>query len=154
MKIELNKKGILEYQNNEPPYLMIDYASKIVPGESAEGYKYLDKDEWFSKVHWKNDPNMPGMLQIEALSQMAALSILTLPGNKKKLMYLTSANNLKFLKKVLPEKKFYIKTKIINFKRGIANCKGYAEVDKEIACSADFNLVLPDEIKKYNLPPR
>ena len=69
-------------------------------------------------------------------------------------MYLTSANNLKFLKKVLPEKKFYIKTKIINFKRGIANCKGYAEVDKEIACSADFNLVLPDEIKKYNLPPR
>ncbi len=121
MKIELNKKGILEYQNNEPPYLMIDYASKIVPGESAEGYKYLDKDEWFFKVHWKNDPNMPGMLQIEALSQMAALSILTLPGNKKKLMYLTSANNLKFLKKVLPEKKFYIKTKIINFKRGIAN---------------------------------
>ena len=44
MKIELNKKGILEYQNNDPPYLMIDYASKIVPGESAEGYKYLDKD--------------------------------------------------------------------------------------------------------------
>ena len=102
----------------------------------------------------ENDPNMPGMLQIEALSQMAALSILTLPGNKKKLMYLTSANNLKFVKKVLAEKKFYIKTNIVNYKRGIANCKGYAEVDNELACSADFNLVLPDEIKKYNLPKR
>jgi 3-hydroxymyristoyl/3-hydroxydecanoyl-(acyl carrier protein) dehydratase len=28
-------------------------------------------DEWFFKVHWPNDPNMPGMLQIEALVQMA-----------------------------------------------------------------------------------
>ena len=154
MKIELNKKKILEYQNNEPPYLMIDHASEVIPGKSAVGYKYLNKDEWFFKVHWENDPNMPGMLQIEALSQMAALSILTLPGNKKKLMYLTSANNLKFVKKVLPEKKFYIKTNIVNYKRGIANCKGYAEVDNELACSADFNLVLPDEIKKYNLPKR
>ncbi len=154
MKIELNKKQILEYQNNEPPYLMIDHASEIIPGKSAEGFKHLNKDEWFFKVHWKNDPNMPGMLQIEALSQMAALSILTLPGNKKKLMYLTSANNLKFIKKVLPEKKFFIKTNIINFKRGIANCRGYAQVDNELACSADFNLVLPDEIKKYNLPQR
>ena len=31
---------------------------------------------------------MPGMLQIEALVQMASLSILTLPENKGKIMYL------------------------------------------------------------------
>ena len=36
------------------------------------------------KVHWKNDPNVPGMLQIESLVQMAALAILSLPGNKGK----------------------------------------------------------------------
>ena len=24
-------------------------------------------DEWFFKVHWPGDPNMPGLLQIEAL---------------------------------------------------------------------------------------
>ena len=153
-KLQLDKNGIYEYQQNREPYLMIDFATEIIPGKSAKGYKDLSKDEWFFKVHWPNDPNMPGMLQIEALSQMAALSILTLPGNKKKLMYLTSANNLKFIKKVLPEKKFFIKTNIINFKRGIANCKGYAQVDNELACSADFNLVLPDEIKKYSLPQR
>ena len=75
MKIELNKKEILEYQNNEPPYLMIDFASEIIPGKKADGYKILNEDEWFFKVHWKNDPNMPGMLQIEALSQMAALRL-------------------------------------------------------------------------------
>ena len=48
----------------------------------------------FFKVHWKNDPNVPGMLQVEALVQMSALSILCLPGNKGKVVYLTSATNL------------------------------------------------------------
>ena len=47
-----------------------------------------------------SDPNMPGMLQIESLVQMSALSILTLPGNKGKLLYLTGANKIKFSKKL------------------------------------------------------
>jgi len=34
----------------------------------------------FLKFIGEGDPNMPGMLQIEALVQMSALSILTLPG--------------------------------------------------------------------------
>tara|TARA_A100001015_G_scaffold255602_1_gene297149 strand:- start:1961 stop:2161 length:201 start_codon:yes stop_codon:yes gene_type:complete len=65
--MELNFNQILEYQKNRPPYLMIDHVSKVVPGKSAEGYKILKNDEWFFKVHWENDPNMPGMLQVEAL---------------------------------------------------------------------------------------
>ena len=65
--MKLNKKKILEYQQNRPPYLMIDFVDEVVPGKSAKGYKNLAKDEWFFKVHWPQDPNMPGMLQIESL---------------------------------------------------------------------------------------
>ena len=54
---------------------MIDYATEVIPGESSKGYKDLNKDEWFFKVHWPNDPNMPGMLQVEALVQMSALCL-------------------------------------------------------------------------------
>ena len=91
MNLDLN--GILDYQQNRYPYLMIDHATKIIPGKLSEGYKILKKDEWFFKVHWPSDPNMPGMLQIEALVQTAAISILSLPNNKGKVMYLTTANN-------------------------------------------------------------
>ena len=94
---------------------------------------------------------MPGMLQIEALVQMSALSILTLPNNKGKAMYLTSANNLKFSKKIIPNNRLYIETKIKSFKRGLAICEGVGLIKNEIACKAEFNLILPDEIKKYNL---
>ena len=150
-ELKLDKDGICEYQKNRDPYLMIDCATKIVPGVSAEGYKDLKEDEWFFKVHWPTDPNVPGMLQIEALTQMSALSILSLPGNKGKVMYLISANNIKFLKKIIPNKRFYIETKVKSFKRGFAICEGLGLIEKQIACKAEFNLILPEEIKKYNL---
>ena len=149
--MKFNKEQILEYQQNRPPYLMIDFAEEVVPGKSAKGYKDFKEDEWFFKVHWPRDPNVPGMLQIEALVQMSALSILSLPGNKGKVMYLTSANNIKFIKKIIPNKRLYIETKVKNFKRGLAICEGLGLIEKQIACKAEFNLILPEEIKKYNL---
>ena len=94
---------------------------------------------------------MPGMLQIEAMVQLSALSILTLPGNKGKIMYLVKANNLKFIKKILPGTKFEIETKVLSFKRGMAQCEGKGFINQEIACKAEFTLILPDEIKSYNL---
>ena len=102
------------------------------------------------KVHWENDPNMPGMLQVEALVQMAALAILTLPGNKGKVMYLTSANNLIF-KKIIPEMTLKIETKVKSFIRGLAICEGVGLINNKLACKANFNLILPDEIKKYKI---
>ena len=149
--MKLSKKEILEYQQNRSPYLMIDFADEVIPGKFAKGYKDLTEDEWFFKVHWPSDPNVPGMLQIEALVQMSALSILSLPGNKGKVMYLTSANNIKFIKKIIPNKRLYIETKVKNFKRGLAICEGLGLIEKQIACKAEFNLILPEEIKKYNL---
>ena len=94
---------------------------------------------------------MPGMLQIESLVQMCSLSILSLPGNKGKVCYLTSATNLKFFKKILPDSKLYIDTKVKSFKRGMASCSGMGSIKNEIVCKADFNLILPEEIKKYSL---
>jgi len=100
--MKLSNKEILEYQKNRPPYLMIDYAEEVIPGKSARGYKDLKEDEWFFKVHWPEDPNMPGMLQVEALVQMCALSLLTMPGNKGKLVYLISADKIILKKKLHP----------------------------------------------------
>ena len=150
-KIILDKKQICEYQQNRDPYLMIDFATEIIPGESAKGYKDLSEKEWFFKVHWPGDPNMPGMLQIEALVQMSSLAILTLPNNKGKIMYLVSSDKIKFIKKIIPNSRLNLESKIKYFKRGIASCEAYGLVNNELVCKAEFNLILPEEIKQYNL---
>lgn len=151
MKLKLDKNDIIKYQKNRPPYLMIDHATEVIPGVSAKGYKDFPKDEWFFKVHWENEPNVPGMLQIESLVQMSALSILTLNGNSGKAMYLISANNIKFIKKILPNSRFNIETKTIEYKRGIAQCTGTGSVEGDIVCKADFSLILPDEVNKFKI---
>ena len=147
--ITLDKKGILEYQKNRDPYLFIDHATKIYPGKSSEGYKDLKPDEWFFKVHWPNDPNMPGFLQLEALTQMSSLSILTMPNNKGEIMYLVSVNKVTFKKKIVPNSRLNIITKVIKYSNGFGTFEAKGFVNEEIACSGEFNLVLPKELSKF-----
>ena len=148
-KFSLNSLELQEYQPNRYPFLMIDFVDEVIPGKSARGYKDLLEDEWFFKVHWPQDPNMPGMLQIEALVQMCALSLLTLPGNKGKLVYLISADKIKLKRKIIPNDRLIIETKINSYNRGIAKCEGQGRVNDKLACSAEFDVVLPSVINNY-----
>jgi 3-hydroxyacyl-[acyl-carrier-protein] dehydratase len=150
-KIRLDKKGIYEYQRNRHPYLFIDEAWEVIPGVSAKGYKDLTAEDWFFECHWQGDPNMPGLLQIEALVQMCALTVLTLPGNKGKVVYLTSANNIKLSRKIVAGDRLDIETKLLSWKRGIGSCSGIGSVKGEIACRADFTIVMPDILNEYKV---
>ena len=149
-KFSLDLEGIKQFQQNREPYLMIDYVEEVVPGVSAKGYKNL-KDDWFFKVHWPNDPNMPGMLQIESLVQMAALTVLTLPGNKGKIVYLISANNLQFKKKIVPGDKLKINTYLKSWKRGLGHCTGEGYVNNDLACKAEFKIIMPEIIDSFSV---
>ena len=144
--MKLNKKQIIKIQKNRDPYLLIDYATKIVPGKSIEGYKNLKKNEWFFKVHWQGDPNMPGMLQVEAMVQMSSLIIFTLPNINEKTLYLANATNIKFFKKIIPGDKLEILSKLGSSNRGLYKFEAEGYVKKKIACKADFTLILPGSV--------
>ena len=144
--MKLSKKQIIKIQKNRDPYLLIDYATKVVPGKSVEGYKILKKNEWFFKVHWPGDPNMPGMLQVEAMVQMSSLIIFTLPNISEKTLYLTDSNNIKFFKKIVPGDKLKIVSKLISNSRGLYKFESESYVKKKIACKANFTLILPGSV--------
>ena len=120
-KLSLDIHGIHEYQQNRHPYLLIDYAEEIIPGKSARGYKDLSLDDWWFDVHFPDDPNMPGALQMEAMVQLGALMVTTLPANKGEIVYLTS-DKLKLIRKVIPCDRFNIETKLKSWKRGMGTC--------------------------------
>ena len=149
--IELDINGIHEYQQNRPPYLMIDHATEIIPGVSAKGYKDLTENDWFFKCHFPGDPNMPGMLQVEAIVQLAALMVLTLPRNKGKVVYVVSGNNMKWRRKVLMGDRFDIETKLLSWNRGLGKCEGVATVKGDVACRTEFNIVMPDVLESFKV---
>ena len=147
----LDKNAILEYQRNRPPYLMVDYVTEVIPGVSANGYKDLTDEDWFFKCHFPGDPNMPGMLQIEALVQLCALTVFTLPGNKGKVVYLSSADKLKLKRKIVSGDRLEMKTKLLSWRRGIGKCTGEGTVNGEIACRADFIIAMPDILEEFQV---
>ncbi|MBC7906141.1 MAG: beta-hydroxyacyl-ACP dehydratase [Rhodospirillaceae bacterium] len=149
--LRLDRDGIIEYQANRFPYLMIDFADEVIPGISARGYRQLTDEDWFFKCHFPGDPNMPGLLQIEALVQMSALAIVTLPGNKGTVCYLTSADALKLKRKILPGDRLDIETRVISFKRGIAKCEGRGLVQGTLACEASFTIVVPHILDAFKV---
>ena len=149
--MKLDIKGILEYQQNRYPYLLVDVVEEVIPGVSAKGYKNLSINDWFFDCHFPGDPNMPGMLQIEALVQLNALAILTLDGNKGKVAYLSSASNLKWSRKVVPGDRLDMDTKLVSFKRGVARNTGVGSVNGELTCKADFTLILPHIMDEYKV---
>ena len=144
--MKLSRKQIIKIQKNRDPYLLIDYATKVVPGKSVEGYKILKKNEWFFKVHWPGDPNMPGMLQVEAMVQMSSLIIFTLSNISGKTLYLADSNNIKFFKKIVPGDKLKIVSKLISNSRGLYKFESEGYVRKKIACKANFTLILPGSV--------
>ena len=147
--LRLGNEGIHEYQQNRYPYLLVDVAEEVIPGVSAKGYKNLSINDWFFDCHWPGDPNMPGMLQIEAMVQLCALCILTLEGNKGKVVYLSSASNLKWSRRVVPGDRLDMDTKLVSFKRGIGQCIGIGKVNDQMASKAEFTLVLPHVLEEF-----
>tara|TARA_B100000767_G_scaffold266013_1_gene282804 strand:- start:476 stop:928 length:453 start_codon:yes stop_codon:yes gene_type:complete len=144
--MKLNKRQIIQIQKNRDPYLLMDYATKVIPGKSVEGYKILKKKEWFFKVHWPGDPNMPGMLQVEAMVQMSSLIILTMPKMSGGTLYLVDSNNIKFFTKIIPGDKLKIISKLISNKRGLYKFESEGYVKQKIACKASFTLILPGSV--------
>ena len=144
--MKLSKKQIIKIQKNRDPYLLVDYATKVIPGKSIVGYKILKKNEWFFKVHWPGDPNMPGMLQVEAMIQMSSLIVFTLPKMSGKTLYLVDCNNLKFFKKIIPGDKLKIISKLTSNNRGLYKFESEGFVKQKIACKATFTLVLPGSL--------
>ena len=150
-KLRLDLIGLHEYQQNRYPYLLIDVAEEVTPGKSAKGYKNLTINDWWFEVHFPGDPSMPGALQIEAMVQLGALMVTTLPGNKGKVVYLTSANNLKLMKKIRPGDRFDIETELLRWKRGLGSCTGAGYVNEEKVCGIDFNIVMPHILEEYKV---
>ena len=135
--MKLSKKDILKIQKNRDPYLLMDYATKVIPGKSVIGFKILKKNDWFFKVHWPGDPNMPGMLQVEAM-------VFTLPNMENKTLYLADSNNIKFFRKIIPGDKLKIVSKLMSSSRGLYKFEAEGYIKKKIACKACFTLILPD----------
>ena len=64
----LNIKQIEEILPHRHPFLLVDYIEDYEPGEFAVGYKCVTFREDFFQGHFPQEPVMPGVLIVAALT--------------------------------------------------------------------------------------
>src|SRR5690349_19990372 len=86
------------------PLLLVDKVLSLVVGEEIRAVKAVSFNEQFFQGHFPGRPIMPGVLQIEALAQAAAiLAIETLElAGSGKLVYFMAIDEAKFRNPVEP----------------------------------------------------
>lgn len=145
----LDAYEIQKFQQNRYPLLFIDFVNEAVPGKCAKGFKNFSFNEWFFPAHFEDEPNVPGFVQMESLTQMFLMTFLTLPGNEgKKTAFIRSEADFK--KKIKPGDRMDIFATLESYRRGLA--KGYAEgmVNGELACRVALTVAIPDIMREFN----
>jgi 3-hydroxyacyl-[acyl-carrier-protein] dehydratase len=94
---------------------------------------------------------MPGLLQIESLAQTAALTLVTQPGLKGQVCYLSTVDKVQFRRKIVPGDRFEIAAKLISFRRGIARFEASGSVGGEMACKAEFTLIVQSILERFRM---
>ena len=87
--------GIQECQRNRYPLLFIDRVTEAVPGKYARAIKNFTFNEWFFPAHFDDEPNVPGFVQVEALTQTFLMTFLTFEEYKGEKTSFVSINNAK-----------------------------------------------------------
>jgi len=124
------------------PFLLIDRIDEIEEGISAKGIKNVTANEYFFQGHFPGEHVMPGVLVIEALAQVGAVAILSLPKNKGKTAYFGGIKKARFKRKVIPGDTLTLETRIVKSKGSIGFGEAVAKVGDEVAVEAELTFAI------------
>jgi 3-hydroxyacyl-[acyl-carrier-protein] dehydratase len=130
-----------EIQNIIPhryPFLLVDKILEIEEGRRAVGIKNVTVNEPFFQGHFPGNPIMPGVLIVEAMAQVGAVSILAMEEYKGKLAVFTGIDKLRFKKQVVPGDTLRMEVTMLAMKRGIGKAKAEAYVGEQLAVSGEL----------------
>lgn len=101
-----NEDQIKEMLPHREPFIFVEKLEIIEGGIEGIGYKNITLKEDFFRGHFPGNPIMPGVLQIEAMAQVAgAVVIENMPDyqTEKKGVFFMSVDNVKFRHPIVPD---------------------------------------------------
>ncbi len=138
----LNKEEIKAIIPHRDPFLLIDSIEELESGKRAVGTKHVTEDEYYFKGHFPGNPVMPGVLIIEALAQVGAVAILSMPEFKGKTAYFGGIEKARFKKMVRPGDTLRLEVEILRLRSNIGTGKATAYLGDSVAASGELMFVV------------
>ncbi len=128
------------------PLLLVDRVQSLEIGERIHAVKAVSFNEAFFPGHFPGRPIMPGVLQIEAMAQAAAIlgiETLELAGTGK-LVYFMGIDGAKFRSPVEPGCLLDLHVEFVQKRSRVYKFSGKASVEGRTTCEVDFTAMIAD----------
>ena len=140
----LDVNEVMKILPHRYPFLMVDRIVGFEGENKCTGVKCVTINEPYFQGHFPGHPIMPGVLQLEAMAQVASVLMLRRPENAGRIGYFMSANNVKWRRPVLPGDNLFIETEITKMKRNIGQAIGRCVVNGQVVSEAELMFSLID----------
>jgi UDP-3-O-[3-hydroxymyristoyl] N-acetylglucosamine deacetylase/3-hydroxyacyl-[acyl-carrier-protein] dehydratase len=134
-------QGVMQIIPHRYPFLMVDKVTKI-DGNHIQGVKNVSANEPYFQGHFPGHPVMPGVLQLEAIAQVAGILMLKKAENAGQLAYFMSAEDVKWRKPVLPGDVLVVDVELTKVRGKIGKAKGVCTVNGELVSEAVVTFML------------
>jgi UDP-3-O-[3-hydroxymyristoyl] N-acetylglucosamine deacetylase/3-hydroxyacyl-[acyl-carrier-protein] dehydratase len=124
------------------PFLLVDRILRFEGDTRAIGQKSVTINEPFFQGHFPGHPVMPGVLQVEAMAQVASIMMMRQVSEVGKLGYFMSADKVKFRKPVLPGDTLIIDVEMMKFRGKIGKAKCHCAVNGEVVSEGELMFAL------------
>lgn len=135
---------VLKLLPHRYPFLMVDRILGFEGDSKCIGQKNLTMNELFFQGHFPGHPVMPGVLQVEAMAQVASILMLRIPENMGKIGYFMSCDKVKWRKPVVPGDVLIIETELTKMRGAIGVATGRCLVNGEVTCEAELKFIVQD----------
>lgn len=128
------------------PMLLVDKVKSIELGERIHAVKAVSFNEEYFQGHFPGKPIMPGVMQVEAMAQAAAIlgiETLELAGTGK-LVYFMGIDGAKFRAPVEPGCLLDMHVEFIQKRSRVYKFRGKASVEGKTTCEVDFTAMIAD----------
>mmetsp|Transcript_23770 Transcript_23770/g.30932 ORF Transcript_23770/g.30932 Transcript_23770/m.30932 type:complete len:200 (+) Transcript_23770:29-628(+) len=118
------------------PFALVDKVVEYEAGKRAVGIKCVTFNEPQFTGHFPDRPIMPGVLQVEALAQLAGVVCLQMEGaDPGSVFFFAGVDGVKWKRPVVPGDTLVMEVEILTWKAkfGIAKASGRAYVDGNLA---------------------
>ncbi len=135
----LDPRQVANYLPHRYPFLLVDKVEEIVSGERILATKNVTWNEPYFTGHFPGDPVMPGVLQVEALAQAAAiLGFYTQPDLVERGggVLLMGLDKVRFRRKVIPGDILRLEVEVTRTRGPTWRVQGTASVGDEKAAEA------------------
>ena len=142
----LDIAGILKALPHRYPLLLVDRVVNLEPGERIHAVKAVTFNEQFFQGHFPSRPIMPGVLQVEAMAQAAAIlgiETLGLAGTGK-LVYFMGIDGAKFRAPVEPGCLLDLKVEFLQKRSRVYKFSGNASVEGKTTSECEFTAMIAD----------